>query len=574
MPSVGSSVWRREPGPAGGRLEICLVRADVACHQDLHANLSEQDVKCLKDTVKGAFLTIAEHWGGKLFSSDGDGSAFAFPGGGDDSFNGCCSSAIQMLEMVPALNQDFRPSPDLDGAVEVRICCDAGTVTPGPGLSGAAGDFVNKLMQYRRQAGAADGVTITDRVYGRLTDELKARFVRRQYSAELEADLYSTPPLQGDAEPQDSPGASLAAAPVRGEPSQPRSGTPSREAGPPIGARLRGLAGRAAPWTKVGGALLGWLLAVLLVVHALTRPGAPAPAPATSPDEPAHADEWPAWRKHVQEKLANAQVSEDDLAEALRTRPNDVRLQLELRQVEESLVEALRGRPARPAGPPAAMLRHDEAVADVLLAYGGVRFTLRRRFGIDKDFLGTGLSRPGGERGYSTASVHEYLIRNYRDTHEAVWTWQLHPVAPNLPKPIRQILAGDGDQKLGRIAPAFDRAGTFDESVTGLVLPRIKARDPILPPVIRFAKFPATSYKHTVGRPDAVRVFASNLAEVWDLPLQEAARLSGYTLGATSPEGDTFFIWVFVPTQQSEVVPATWGRVLDNLPAWLKEGEG
>ena len=110
--------------------------------------------------------------------------------------------------------------------------------------------------------------------------------------------------------------------------------------------------------------------------------------------------------------------------------------------------------------------------------------------------------------------------------------------------------------------------------MTSVVLPRVKARDALVPPVIRFAKFPAAGYKNTVGRPDAVRVFASNLAEVWDLPLQDAARLSGYTLDAASPEGDTFFIWVFVPTHQREVVPATWGRVLDNLPAWLKEVEG
>jgi hypothetical protein len=574
MPSVESSVWRRETAAAGGRLEICLVRVDVACHQDLHAIHSEQDVKCLKDTVKGAFLTIAEHWGGKLFSSDGDGSAFAFPVGGDESFNNCCSSAIQMLEMVPALNQDFRPSADLDNPIEARICCDAGPVTPGPGLSGASGDVVNKLMQHRRQSGAADGVTITDRVYRRLTAELKARFVRRQYSAELEADLYDTPPPQGDAEAQDSPRSSLPQAPARGEPSRPGGGVPSRGGDLSTGGRMRDLAGRAAPWAGVGAAVLAGLLAVLLIVRAVTPPGGPATTPAPAPEQPVHSDEWTTWRKHVREKLANAQVSEESLAEALKTRPNDVRLQLELRQLEESLAEALRNTPARPAGPPAAMLRHDQAIANELLGYGGVRFVLRRRFGIDQEFLGTGLSKPGGDRGYSTASVHEYLIRNYRDTHEAVWTWQLQPIAPHLLKPVRQILAGEGDKKLGRVPPVLDRTGTFEESLTSLILPRIKAREANMPPVIRFAKFPAAGYKNTVGRPGAVRVFASNLAEVWDLPLQEAARLSGYTLGATSPEGDTFFIWVFVPTQQSEVVPATWGRVLDNLPAWLKEVEG
>jgi hypothetical protein len=458
-----------------------------------------------------------------------------------------------MLEMVPALNEDFRPSHEVGCPIEARICCDTGTVTPGPGLSGAVGEVVNKLMQHRAQPGAGDGVTITDRVYSRLATELKARFVRRQYSAELEAELYSIP----SAQPQE-----------RSQSLQPRGEVPSRKAG-----RLRGLAGRARPWAEGAAAVLIGLLAVLLVVRAVTVPRAPAPAPAS--DESVRSDEWTAWRKHVQQKLAAApQRTEDEWTDALRTRPNDVRLQLELRQLEEAVVEALKNRPARPADPPAAALRHDQAVADVLLADGGVRFLLWWRLGIDKQFLGTGLSRPGGDHDYSTATVHEYLIRNYRDSYQAVWTWQLQPVAPHLLKPVRQILAGDGDQKVGRIPPTLDRTGTFEESLTSVILPHLKSRSAIMPPVIRFAKFPASRYENTVGRPGARRVFASNLAEVWDLPLQEAARLSGYTFGTASPKGDAFFIWVFVPAQESEVVPATWGQVLDNLAAWLKEGEG
>jgi hypothetical protein len=557
MPPVESALWRREPGPAGGRLELCLLRVDVACHQDISASHSEEEVKCLKDTVKGAFLSIAEHWGGKLFSSNDDGSVIAFPGGGDDSFNNCCSAAIQMLEMVPALNQDFRPSVDVGCPIDAHLCCDAGTVTPGPGLSGAVGEVVNKLMQHRLHPGGGDGVTITDRVYSRLAAELKAQFERRHYSAELEAELYSTPSAEPEAEGH-NPGQSL----------QPRAEVPPRKT-----ERLRGLvAGRVKPWAKGAAAVLVGLLAVLLVARAVTVPRAPAPPPGS--DESLRADEWTVWRKHVQQKLAAApQRTEDEWADALRTRSNDVRLQLELRQLEEAVVEALKNRPARPADPPAAALRHDQAVADVLLADGGVRFLLWWRLGIDKQFLGTGLSRPGGDHDYSTAAVHEYLIRNYRDSYQAVWTWQLQPVAPHLLKPVRQILAGEGDQKVGRIPPTLDRTGTFEESLTGVILPHLKSRSAIMPPVIRFAKFPASRYENTVGRPGARRVFASNLAEVWDLPLQEAARLSGYTFGTASPKGDTFFIWIFVPAQESEVVPATWGQVLDNLPAWLKEGE-
>jgi hypothetical protein len=264
-------------------------------------------------------------------------------------------------------------------------------------------------------------------------------------------------------------------------------------------------------------------------------------------------------------------VDEKALEDELRKGADDDRVQLKLRQMEEALAEALRSRPAGPASPAAAVLRHDQAVAEVLLGYGGVRFVLKRRFGIDKEFLGTGLSRPGGDPDYETASVHEYLVPNYHDTHAAVWTWLL-PVGPNFRRPIREIVAGDMQKGVERVPPTRDSKRTFEQNLTQRLLPAVRDRDMKLPPVIRFAKFPEKYYSGKLGRDDARRVFASNLAEVWDRPIQDAARLSGYTytFGAGADEGDTFFIWVFAPTHPDEVVPATWGKVLEHLPEWLK----
>ncbi len=56
------------------------------------------------------------------------------------------------------------------------------------------------------------------------------------------------------------------------------------------------------------------------------------------------------------------------------------------------------------------------------------------------------------------------------------------------------------------------------------------------------------------------------------MSLLDAANVSGYI--PTAGEENTFFIWIFLPDDAGETVPATWGRVLSELPAWLKEAEG
>jgi hypothetical protein len=96
---------------------------------------------------------------------------------------------------------------------------------------------------------------------------------------------------------------------------------------------------------------------------------------------------------------------------------------------------------------------------------------------------------------------------------------------------------------------------------------RVKEKDMAKPAVIRFASLNAIYYKRTLGRPNAYRVFASNLAEVWNRSVKDAADQSGHTF----TQGDSVYVWVFLPYYPTQVVPATWGEVLNNLPTWLSE---
>jgi hypothetical protein len=87
--------------------------------------------------------------------------------------------------------------------------------------------------------------------------------------------------------------------------------------------------------------------------------------------------------------------------------------------------------------------------------------------------------------------------------------------------------------------------------------------------VIRFARLDAIHYSRKLGRRERYRVFASNISEVWNTRVKDAAHLSGYTFD----KGDSVYIWVFVPHDPVEVVPATWGEVLTHLPRWLSEAD-
>jgi hypothetical protein len=281
-------------------------------------------------------------------------------------------------------------------------------------------------------------------------------------------------------------------------------------------------------------------------------------------NEQSRSQEWMAWRIKVHKILSKETETEETLQKDEEQR----------QRVEEALSAVLDiHKPSPNDDSPSATLRRDQAMADVLLSYESVRALLTIRFGIRKNFLGTGLSMPLGMEKYSSALVHEYLIPNRKDSHDGVWTWKLKPLGSNYRKKVKDILAGDKGE---RVPPTTGNVEQFERDLTDEILPRIQEKNCKKPPVIRFAKFPSIYYKGTIGRPIAKRVFTSSLAEVWDMTLEEAALQSGYSVAGAPREGELFFMWVFLPDHPDDVVPATWGEVLKRIPEWLngKDGEG
>ena len=192
-----------------------------------------------------------------------------------------------------------------------------------------------------------------------------------------------------------------------------------------------------------------------------------------------------------------------------------------------------------------------------------IKRILKTRFGIYEDtFLGTGLSKPSGEPNYGATSVHEYLISNYEDSQPAVWKRVLDPNNPlDMTGTVRELFEND------------PMADAHTKQLAAGIAQRVTERDMVSPVVIRFATLNKRKYSGRLGRPDAYLVFASNLSEVWNLRVRDAAKLSGNVLGRTDSTGDSIYVWAFLPDHPDQVVPATWGEVLDHVPRWLSEND-
>src|SRR5262245_32903893 len=147
MSSIKSAAKRWQAIVPNQRLEIGLVQVDIAYHSTLYSGYSDRDMPSVQSCVRDALHAFAELRGGKLYSWDKDGGAFMFLIEGDDSFDNLCFAAIEMLEMMPSINEDVRVSADITSPIEVRITCDAGLVAYDPESSHTAGDFIDKLMK-------------------------------------------------------------------------------------------------------------------------------------------------------------------------------------------------------------------------------------------------------------------------------------------------------------------------------------------------------------------------------------------------------------------------------------------
>jgi hypothetical protein len=198
---------------------------------------------------------------------------------------------------------------------------------------------------------------------------------------------------------------------------------------------------------------------------------------------------------------------------------------------------------------------------------------LRDRLGIDERFLGTGFAQPLGTEKYEEARIPEYLCPNNSESADNVITWELSPTDGYLKWTLEEIIKGEriridkGKQVTEKTQPKNSKdkrdrlLSNIEQSLD------LTAKEPV---VVRFQQLACSS--GYVGREQAARVFFSHLGAIWKMKLEDAARLSGYTLDGSADK--KFYIWVFLPRHVDEVVPATWKNIVkhvnDKRSPWIK----
>ncbi len=230
-------------------------------------------------------------------------------------------------------------------------------------------------------------------------------------------------------------------------------------------------------------------------------------------------------------------------------------------------------------------LGNDLKAGSYLLQNSDIKKILEDYLGINDRFLGTGFSLRYGTDEYEDARIPEYLCPNRQESADDVITWHLSPKRKYMEEwTVEEIIRGErivkeiikGKEETRRdVLPEDSNDKDSKDKVDKLHLNIEKMIDLDLsskkPAVVRFQQLLASSGK--VGYKDRSRVFFSHLGAVWRMKLKDAATYSGYPLD--SAEGEKkIFIWVFLPTHETEVVPATWKNIItyikDEKNPWIK----
>jgi hypothetical protein len=211
-------------------------------------------------------------------------------------------------------------------------------------------------------------------------------------------------------------------------------------------------------------------------------------------------------------------------------------------------------------------LNNDLRAGSYFLQDERIKAVLGKRLGIYDNFLGTGFAQPLNTKEYEDARIPEYLCPNSSQSDSNVITWELHPSDEYLDWTLEEIIEGkktvrkiiEGKEEIIQAQPTDSR------SKRDRLLLSLRGRLDLTaeePAVVRFQQLVCSSGK--VGHMEAVRVFFSHLGAVWKMKLRDAARFSGYTLDPN--EKKKFFIWVYLPRHQDEVVPATWKNIVEHF---------
>jgi hypothetical protein len=222
----------------GNRHEFVCLQIDIAGHSKIAA--ADRVLHAAKERFHNRIKATVEGYGALTFKWEGDGGAFLFPVTDGREFNEAVFAAFGILDSLPGINEEIRLTAGLSQSLAVRISVDTGLAVydKNPGL--ITGDFINAFLKNERSISLVNEVTISERTYKQLSEELHKRFAEYKESQELGCRIYrSAGPSARPAAAGEAPAPSVVPAPGASEPPStriPPGPVPAREGRIPSGA--------------------------------------------------------------------------------------------------------------------------------------------------------------------------------------------------------------------------------------------------------------------------------------------------------------------------------------------------
>jgi 8-oxo-dGTP pyrophosphatase MutT (NUDIX family) len=172
----------------GQRVEIGVLQIDIVGHSKLEG--PSDYLKNLKDIFYQEVQSIVSRRGGRLFKWEGDGGAFMFPVASSAEVAGMVQCALQLLDSMPAINNEIALRTGTRAPISVRVSCDSGMVQydAEPGKIHAA--FLNHFFKNEREIALPNQVTLTDRIFKELPQHLKLQFEFFKESSAVGSKIY------------------------------------------------------------------------------------------------------------------------------------------------------------------------------------------------------------------------------------------------------------------------------------------------------------------------------------------------------------------------------------------------
>lgn len=189
---------------------------------------------------------------------------------------------------------------------------------------------------------------------------------------------------------------------------------------------------------------------------------------------------------------------------------------------------------------------------------------------IEQCYLGTGITVPKSTTS-GTGGLLEYWTPNLNENQEAVWTWKFSPAFAQSGTKVREAISENKPTNESDNNKQFKFKDCIDETSEKYKNCNFKEKidDERTPILFRCSQFKATDYKGTVGRPEAKRVFFARLRDVYDITLEKACQRTGRYPALHT---DTYFVWIYIPSQEEEAVLATWENLIKNYNKWEQIG--